>query len=281
MMMVVTSMIDHGDDGDDDDEEDWVKAQEKRSSRHKEAPVQHGRGSWRCAVQPRARRPEVCDPERLRLLGQPGKMIGDFFRSWQTPEEGASEEVEKEKGLDEAIAHVEKRLTTAQKCKETAMTLRKNLAGSRFEAAATTHVTRMMAGVFKWATIRSRLRQRKGEQEDEERRRKREEKQQQKQRRQPQQPPAKKAKTRQSNVSNGYYTTNRRSTALCPDWQTGTCRTPLGQTCPQGTHQCSACLDSKHGAFYPADCKGNTTEKPINRGRGSKGKGKGKGKKPY
>lgn len=80
------------------------------------------------------------------------------------------------------------------------------------------------------------------------------------------------------NVEGNNFTTNRRGIKLCASFQEGTCETQNGK-CPNGAgaHQCSRCLDFKHGlnACVRTDYPATTMPKWAAAG----GKGKGKGKK--
>ena len=90
--------------------------------------------------------------------------------------------------------------------------------------------------------------------------------------------PKKKAKKapRVHNVSDGVYTTNRRSIQLCADFNKGTCtETTANHRCsrnPSLSHQCSKCLE-----YHPGDIPGRPCNKTPR--QPSQGKGKGKGKK--
>ena len=93
------------------------------------------------------------------------------------------------------------------------------------------------------------------------------------------------------NVVNGAFTTNRRGTALCEDFNAGNCTETIGQNrCqkdPSKLHQCSKCLSVDHPASQCSKVPGPPPAQPAavaNRfkggpigGYGNKGKSKGKG----
>jgi len=77
-----------------------------------------------------------------------------------------------------------------------------------------------------------------------------------------------------STDASGRHTANRQGRALCSDFQVGRC---TGHTCSVDSslaHQCSICLDNKHGA---SRCSQNPSPKGKGKGKG----GKGGKNKPY
>ena len=83
------------------------------------------------------------------------------------------------------------------------------------------------------------------------------------------------------------FTSNRKGVRLCADFQTGQCSSYRGSSvCPRDSsqsHQCSKCLDTRHGGEYPQKC--TQVPKQIQTptgggwkgGKGGKGGGRGKG----
>ena len=83
------------------------------------------------------------------------------------------------------------------------------------------------------------------------------------------------ARLRVSNTDNsGEHISNRQGRTLCKEYNAGLCLTLPCPLDPKFAHQCSVCLDNRHGAHAcPKSTKG---------GKGSKGgKGKGKSKSSY
>jgi hypothetical protein len=71
--------------------------------------------------------------------------------------------------------------------------------------------------------------------------------------------------------SAGYHVVNRNGHNICLAFQNGTCSN--GSSC-NDRHQCSRCLDNKHGAHHPNECA-HVARAPSGHGRGGRGKGKG------
>ena len=84
------------------------------------------------------------------------------------------------------------------------------------------------------------------------------------------------------NVKNGHYVTNRNSVPLCHGFQTGQCvNRGRGLACernPHFVHQCSKCLDTRHGNSRPNEC-GKQPAPPSQAQRLGGGKGRGGGGK--
>ena len=79
-------------------------------------------------------------------------------------------------------------------------------------------------------------------------------------------------------VIDGHWNANRQGKPLCRGFQKGSCK---GHSCPNGRqHQCSKCLDNKHGAFGSQPCNKLAAARdgvPGGKGKNKKGRGKGRG----
>jgi hypothetical protein len=74
--------------------------------------------------------------------------------------------------------------------------------------------------------------------------------------------------------SAGYHLVNRNGHGICLAFQNGSCSN--GAACSD-RHQCSRCLDNKHGAHHPNECA--IVARAPSGHKGGKGRGKGgKGK---
>ena len=84
------------------------------------------------------------------------------------------------------------------------------------------------------------------------------------------------------NVKDGHYVTNRSCVPLCHGFQTGQCvNRGRGLACernPNFVHQCSKCLDTRHGSSHPSEC-GKQPAPPSQPQRLGGGKGRGGGGK--
>ena len=78
---------------------------------------------------------------------------------------------------------------------------------------------------------------------------------------QPKAAPKKKQRTTRgggnsAKIENGCYVTNKTGAKLCRDFQNGKCSgSGPCKNNPAFKHQCSKCLDNRHGAFQPKACK--------------------------
>ena len=84
--------------------------------------------------------------------------------------------------------------------------------------------------------------------------------------------------------SSGHFTTNRRGTTICVDFNKNAC-SGTGGRCPRSHgHQCSKCLSPDHTADGPPPCSrtpGAPRPTPSGKGRGKGKKGGGKGGRRY